>query len=60
MEFERNECQRCTRMCYVCVVGTCKLCDLCFEAMCHDPETKKVMEALLSSYGEKMPQIEHD
>lgn len=58
MEFEKNECQRCTRICYVCVLGSCKLCDACLTIMSNDYETKQVMKALLETYG--IPKLEHD
>ena len=58
MEFEKNQCDRCTRVCFCCVLGTSRLCDLCLEAMIHDPDTKKIMSDLMTVYG--IPQIEAD
>ena len=60
MNFEKNECDRCTRICFVAVLGTSKLCDSCLTTLANSPDTKNVMKSLLETYGESMPQIEHD
>lgn len=60
MDFERNACDRCTRVCYVCVLGSIRYCDHCLEAMIHNPETKNLMIQVMKQYGSEIPQLEID
>lgn len=58
MNFEKGNCQRCTRLCYVCVFGDVKFCDACLEAMIHNPETKTLMHTIMKQYGEQIPDLD--
>jgi hypothetical protein len=51
MTFEKNECQRCTRICFCIVLGNVILCDHCFETLHNDPETKNLMKSIEILHG---------
>ena len=51
MIYERNECQRCTRLAFCINLDKIHYCNACFETLSNDFETKEVMQKLLKTCG---------
>ena len=52
MSFEKQDCDRCTRICYCMLFGLDWFCNACFESMTYETQQKKEIEKIMARFGQ--------
>ena len=56
MSFEKQECDRCTRICYCMLIGLDWYCKACFDSMTQESQQKKEIEIIMNRFGQNIEQ----
>ena len=54
MSFEKQECDRCTRICFCVLIGLNWYCNACFNSMTYEPQQKIEIEKIMSRFGQNI------